>query len=84
MSFTPEDCSSADISILSIFAFPRKIRVYWGLAKDTEPPRHNGDRHYNYPREDAVPIQNLHPDKSATLNVDIATGDIGCKINTQN
>ena len=53
-----------------------------GPPNSGEPPRHNRDRHYNYPREDAVLIQTPLADKAATLYIDIAEDDIGRKINT--
>lgn len=53
-----------------------------GVTKRGDPHGTTGDRHYNYPREDAVLIWNPLADKAATLTVDMSCGDIGGKINT--
>ncbi len=53
----------------------------WGLAKRSSPQRHDRDRHYNYPREDAVLIPDPDPDKTDTLGIDMICFDIGSNIN---
>jgi hypothetical protein len=62
---------------------PQIVGDYGGPTKRVEPPRHNRDRHYNYPREDAVLIWNPLADKPASLSIDIASDDIGRRLNTR-